>query len=345
VANHDDKQEFVLKIVLSGAPSIALLTELQQALPAQHHIRAVQYGASSAEITDAFENATAVITVRYDGSIPSPNSLKLVQVPGVGYDEIDLSLIPSQASVCNVSGHGPAVAEYVLLGMLQCRHKFMEAVEGFRHGSWQRSSRLGAAPHSELAGSVVGLLGYGLIGRSIAQRLSAMDVTVNVCNRTLPDSNTEHPEVSRFYPLSELATMASDVDFLVCVIALNEQTEGMVDTGVLDAMKTDAILINVARGPVVQEEALYQALAQGRIGGAVLDVWYNYPIDAQDTDATPSKFDFASLPNAYITPHISGWTSGTVRRRIAAIAENIKQLDSGGKLNSIVLDSREQTDR
>lgn len=329
-----------MKIVLFGSASIALQTELEKALHSLHHITMIEYGASSTDTADAFENAAAVITVRFDGSIPYSDSLKLVQVPGVGYDEIDLSLIPTQASVCNVSGHGPAVAEYVLLGMLQCRHRFMEAVDGFRSGSWERSSRLGAAPHGELAGSVVGLLGYGLIGQSIAQRLSAMDVTVNVCNRTLPDSNTEHPEVTRFYPLSELAAMASNVDFLVCVVALNEQTQGIVDAGVLEAMKVDAILINVARGPVVNEQALYQSLAEGRIGGAVLDVWYNYPINEQDADAKPSKFDFADLPNAYITPHISGWTGGTVRRRIAAIAENIERLDRGERLNSIVLDSK-----
>jgi phosphoglycerate dehydrogenase-like enzyme len=329
-----------MKIVLFGAPSIALHSELVQALPSEHRITLAEYDASSAELTDAFENATAVITVRYDGSIPLPDSLKLVQVPGVGYDEIDLSLIQAQTSVCNVSGHGPAVAEYVLLGLLQCRHRFMEAVDSFRRGSWERSSRLGAAPHGELAGSVVGLLGYGLIGRSIAQRLSAMDVTVNVCNRTLPDSNSEHSEINRFYPLSDLAAMANDVDYLVCVIALNEQTQGMVDTNVLEAMKSDAILINVARGPVVEEQALYQSLAGEHIGGAVLDVWYNYPTNAQDADVKPSTFDFAGLPNTYITPHISGWTSGTVRRRIAAIAENIEKLDRGDRLNSIVLDCK-----
>jgi phosphoglycerate dehydrogenase-like enzyme len=329
-----------MKIVLFGAPSISLHSELLQALPSHHHIILAEYDATSKNLTDAFENAAAVITVRYDDSIPVPASLKLVQVPGVGYDEIDLSLIQAQTSVCNVSGHGPAVAEYVLLGMLQCRHQFMEAVDSFRRGSWERSSRLGAAPHGELAGSVVGLLGYGLIGRSIAQRLSAMDVTVNVCNRTLPESMAEHSDINRFYPLSDLAAMASEVDFLVCVLALNEHTQGMIDSDVLEAMKSDAILINVARGPLVEEQALYQSLADKHIGGAVLDVWYSYPSNADDADVAPSKFDFASLPNTYITPHISGWTSGTVQRRVAAIAENIERLDRGDQLNSIVLECK-----
>jgi phosphoglycerate dehydrogenase-like enzyme len=120
-------------------------------------------------------------------------------------------------------------------------------------------------------------------------------------------------------------------DAIVLTLPLNEQTRGLVGQEALAAMRPDAVIINVGRGAVIDEQALFDALAHKRIGGAVIDTWYQYP-QAGQTTAAPSKLDFASLGNVIMTPHMSGWTHGTVRRRQQTLADNIKRFVQGQAL-------------
>jgi phosphoglycerate dehydrogenase-like enzyme len=96
-------------------------------------------------------------------------------------------------------------------------------------------------------------------------------------------------------------------------------------------MRPSAVVVNVGRGPVIDEEALYEVLATRRIAGAVIDTWYQYPAPGQD-DCAPSRLDFAGLDNVVMTPHMSGWTSGTVARRQQTIADNIGRMCRGENL-------------
>jgi phosphoglycerate dehydrogenase-like enzyme len=89
-------------------------------------------------------------------------------------------------------------------------------------------------------------------------------------------------------------------------------------------MKSDAVIVNVGRGPTIDETALFEALKDGAIGGAIIDTWYQYP-GPQQTDILPSKLPFHELSNVLMTPHMSGWTSGTIRRRQQTMADNIKR--------------------
>jgi hypothetical protein len=111
--------------------------------------------------------------------------------------------------------------------------------------------------------------------------------------------------------------------------------DGIVDAAALAAVRPDAVIVNVARGPVIDEAALWQALSTRRIGGAVIDTWYQYPTPMQ-SECAPSKFDFAALDNVLMTPHMSGWTAGTVRRRQETLAENIGRLSRGEALIHVV---------
>ena len=328
-----------MKVVLYGSPVISFGDLLQKRLSNGYELTAVDYDASDQDIEAAFAGAQAVITVRFDKRIPCVPSLTLVQVPGVGCDEIDTSLLPSTATLCNVYGHGDAVAEYVLLGMLQWCHQFYEADASFRSGGWERSSRFQAPPHRELSGSVVGIVGYGLIGQAVATHLQGFNVTTLVCNRSKPAQDALH---SQSYSLSELGEMVTKCDFLVVSVALSGETTDLIDKNLLVAMKSDAVLVNVARGPVINEDALFAALKDGEIGGAVLDVWYNYPSNTKDQFARPSSHDFAKLKNVYMTPHISGWTDGTVKRRWDTIADNLTRLGKGEALLNVVNSARSQ---
>jgi phosphoglycerate dehydrogenase-like enzyme len=124
-------------------------------------------------------------------------------------------------------------------------------------------------------------------------------------------------------------------DAVVVTLPLTEGTRGLIDAQALSAMRAQAVLINVGRGPVIDEQALFDALKQRRIGGAVIDTWYQYPDPAQ-AQCAPSRLDFASLDNLVMTPHMSGWTEGTVRRRQQTLADNITRLAQGQPLINVL---------
>ena len=104
----------------------------------------------------------------------------------------------------------------------------------------------------------------------------------------------------------------------------------------LAAMRPEGVILNVGRGPVIDEQALYDALAANRIGGAIIDTWYNYPTPERPATHCAS-LPFHTLSNVVMTPHMSGWTDGTVRRRQETIAENIRRLERGEPLTNVVL--------
>jgi phosphoglycerate dehydrogenase-like enzyme len=116
-------------------------------------------------------------------------------------------------------------------------------------------------------------------------------------------------------------------DYVAITAALSGETRGLIGARQLSLMKPTAYLINVGRGEIVNQAALYQALAARTIAGAALDVWYRYPQDGRPT--FPGDFPFHELPNVLMTPHVSGWTEGMLRERSKVIAENIARTVKG----------------
>ena len=319
-------------VVIYGDAFADRAGELQRALGPDFPVTALPTGRPLAERQAMLDSAFAVVAVGTDPQLPFPPSIALVQVPGIGWDSIDLAQLSAATPLANVGGHETGVAEYCMAQMLEWRHRLGPAAASFRAGSWERSSRYGALPHCELAGATAGIVGYGAIGRALARRLAAFEVRVLASNRSpLADA----APLDRLYPLAETAAMLAQCDFGIVAIALTPDTEGLIGAPELAALGADGVLINVARGPVVAEAPLWQALDSGRLGGAILDVWYRYP-DAGDPDRAPAAFDFAALPNVVMTPHVSGWTDGTASRRIAFIARNIHRVAAGEPALNIV---------
>ena len=125
-------------------------------------------------------------------------------------------------------------------------------------------------------------------------------------------------------------------DYLAITLSLSAKTLGLIDAGRLGLMKPSAYLINVARAEIVDEHALYDALASERLAGAALDVWYRYPISAGCT--APATAPFHELRNVIMTPHVSGWTKGMLDARAGVIAENIARTARGEKpVNALAL--------
>jgi phosphoglycerate dehydrogenase-like enzyme len=134
--------------------------------------------------------------------------------------------------------------------------------------------------------------------------------------------------------MDALHEVLAESDFVVIAVPLQDDTIGLIDAAALRAMKPGAFLVNVARGPVIDEDALYEALRDRAIGGAALDVWYRYPDNKVSGRASTRPFH--ELDNVIVTPHIAGWTEGTFRHRWEAIDDNLRRLATGEPLVNVV---------
>ncbi|WDR02174.1 NAD(P)-dependent oxidoreductase [Devosia algicola] len=322
-----------MKVVLYGSPVANRRDWLADQLGPGFAVETLSYDAPVADKAKMMAGASALIGVRFD--LPDAKKLTLVQVPGAGCDEVDLSLLADNTTLCNVHGHDAAVAEFVVLQMLQWCHRADSASTEFRAGSWARSSRFGATPHKELSGSVVGIVGYGGIGRAVADRLRAFGVTVLAANRSPVDPRG----LDGVYRLDQLEEMFARCDFGVLCVGLAPETHHLIGAVDLAALGPDGVLVNVARGGIVNQNSLWQQLSSGQLGGAILDVWYQYPSGAADR-TPPARHPFLERDNVMPTPHIAGWTQGTVARRWADILENVRRIGTTQAFLNVVKEGR-----
>lgn len=254
--------------------------------------------------------------------------LKLVQVPGAGLDRIDRSAMPAGAWLANVYDHEIGIAEYVMGAMLTLTRGFGRIDAALRRGVWESQWGVGAPappPWPELAGKTLAILGYGRIGRALARRARAFDMDVCAIRRDVSQSSAEG--LTFLGGPDALGEVVRRADYLAVTLSLNDTTRGLLGERELGMMKPSAVLINVARAEILDEDALYRALAERRIAGAALDVWYRYPKDAGPT--LPARRPFHELANVLMTPHVSGWTEGMLEARATLIAENIQRLARG----------------
>lgn len=305
---------------------------IREALATPWHIEDAPDETATAELAALLDDAEAVIATKFTASLPPMPGLRLLQVAAAGYDGIDLAAVPANVPICNAYGHEDSIGEYAVASMTAWRHGLVRMQEQFRAGSWAASSFAGGAPHGELGGSTVLVVGTGRIGRAVGARAKAWGCRVIGCNRTVRPAGQEFDAL---HGLDRLDTLLPEADFVVLACGLDETTRGLIDATRLALMHRDAVLVNVARGPVVDEKALFEALAAGRIGGAILDVWWRYPSEG-DPAPRPSHLPFHELRNVMMTPHVSGWSDGLFRRRSAQMAENLDRLARGEPLNNIV---------
>ena len=290
----------------------------------------------SPEALAAFGRAEVVVGTHFlDPAIEVPR-LRLLQLAMAGTDAVDLSLLPPAAAVCNCFGHEEGISEFVLLAMLLHAHPVIDGDRRLRAHDWLWSAATAGPFHDELAGRTLGVLGYGRIGRAVARRARAFGLETVVANR---GPVALDGTVGRYVPLDDLGTLYELSDFIVCALPLTESTRSLVDAAAFARMRPTAYLINVGRGPVIDEEALYRALKERRIAGACIDTWYAYPTDSEPAPR-PSRFPFHELDNVLMTPHMSGWTFGTRRRRQQAMAENVNRLRAGRPLRNVVREGR-----
>ena len=232
---------------------------------------------------EAASDADLLVTNIWRAEYPPASRVKLVQSVATGIELIDLAALPPRVTVCNAFGHETAIAEYILMVMLVWSHRFREIEGDFRtRSSWRPSWVQSGMPHGEILGSTLGIVGLGRVGQEVARRAAAFGCRTIVANRSAREPGRG---VEQVFPLSELDNMLAECDYVVLCTALGPETEGLINARRLALMKPSAFLVNIARGTVIDEGAIYAALRDRTIGGAALDVWWRYP-DASRS-ATP----------------------------------------------------------
>jgi phosphoglycerate dehydrogenase-like enzyme len=245
--------------------------------------------------------------------------VKLVQRLGVGYDNIDLEAASRRGiPVCNMPDFNAAtVAEHALMLILGLQRRVFESTFLMKAGHWPATA-MAAQGIFELRGKVLGILGLGAIGREVAKRARAFDVAIRYY-----DQRRQSPSVERELELvfSSRDDLLRESDIVSCHLPLTPETRGLLGADEFRRMKPTALFINTARGALVDEAALAQALEQGAIAGAGIDVFAEEPLDK----AHPLR----RCRNILLTPHIAGQTREAMERMVAAMLDNIGRVTRG----------------
>jgi phosphoglycerate dehydrogenase-like enzyme len=269
--------------------------------------------------------AGAEVVIDHGGSMGTREMMdaatdaRLWQIVGTGFDHFDLEYIRTKGiPVANCPGlfSAVALAETAMMLMLMLAHQYREAEANFR------SAVLHEPTGRELSGLNLGIIGFGASGQELARRARSFGMRVlAIDTRTIePDILTDLRPAFMGTP-ADLERVIAESDFLSLHLHLNKETRHLIDARRLALMKPAACLINVARGALVDEAALFEALTAGRIGGAGLDAFAQEPPDPTDP--------VFQLPNVVTLPHIAGATDGTSRRRAACTAENVDRIAQG----------------
>ena len=242
--------------------------------------------------------------------------LRLIQKIGVGVNTIDLDAARARGiPVCNLPGtNARAVAELALTLMLAALRRVPLFDAELRRGRWSNPGLQDGI--GELGGRTVGLVGYGAIPRMLAPVLAALGCSVIYHAR---NQVADAPGQWRSLP-----DLLAEADVVSLHVPLTPGTEHMIDAGALARMKRGAVLVNTARGGLVDQDALVEALRSGHLSAAGLDVFAAEPIDRTDA--------LLSLPNVVLTPHVAWVTTGTFVRSFAVAAENCRRVAAGEPL-------------
>lgn len=281
----------------------------------------------SDQILERIQDADVVITnkvVLDTDTLKQSKHLKLILISATGTNNVDLAQAKTQGiTVCNCQAYGTsAVAQHTLMLMLALSTSVIQYNQAVQQGIWNKASQfcLLDFPIVELAGKTLGIIGYGELGQTVARLAQAFDM--NVLVGAIPN----RPYVEGRIALNELFER---VDYLSLHCPLTEDTQDLIDAKAFDRMKPTAFLINCARGGVVNEQALADALQQGKIAGAATDVLTIEP---------PKQGNIlldSNIPNLIITPH-SAWGSVDARQRIVQqLVENVEAFKKGQPIRQV----------
>ena len=249
--------------------------------------------------------------------------VRWIHCRAAGLDDLLLpEVVASPVPLTNGSGvFSPPLGEFVLGAILYFAKDFRRLIRNQTAGVWQQFDV------AEVCGQTAGIVGYGDIGRAVATRLKAMGMNVLALRRsTAPDG--ADPLVSKYYSPDSLLEMIAQCDYVVVTAPLTAETRGMIGAREFAAMKSSAAIINVGRGPVIDESAMIQALTEKRIAGAALDVFTVEPL--------PAGHPFFRLENVLLSPHSTDHTFDWLERAMKFFLAQFERFAKGEPLLNVV---------
>lgn len=314
-----------MRIVFCGETFPDTADALRETLPAEAGDEVIVW--SGEDLRTLPSNIDVLIPKmhRVDARLLEVSRCRLVQQWGVGLEGIDIQTAEDLGiQVANVPAHGgnaDSVAEHALLLILALLRNLPQAQLNVRNGI------LGAPSGSMLAGRTVCLYGLGAIALPLARRLKSFDVKLIGLTRQFSAAKMTEFGLDECYSLEEKATCLKQTDILVICARLTPETRNSISTDELAFLPTGALLINVARGGLVEEAALISALRSGHLGGAGIDVYWQEPVDTQH--------QLLQMSNVIATPHIAGITLDSLKDIAAGVAANINRLRAGLPLHGV----------
>lgn len=318
------------RILLVTAPIDAgSLARLQESAP-ELHVKQWQYTVMGAVPDDLWQDVEVLYT-SFAMPLPAPEQvpqLRWVQLYSAGPDLIlDHPLFATPVLFTTTSGiHAIPIAEYVFAMLMAWFHRLPRIFEWQQRHAWPAGpERTSLFAGEEIRGKTLGIVGYGSIGREIGRMAKTFGMSVLAMQRgtnhhdnglTLPgigDPTGVLPD--RFYAPGELHAMLEACDVVAIALPLTAKTHGIFDEAAFQAMKSSALLINIARGDICDEGALIRALQEKRIAGAILDVFHQEPL--------PADHLLWQLPNAFISPHCSSLSAHYPERAARVCEENV----------------------
>ena len=260
--------------------------------------------------------------------IKAARKLRWIHSPAAAVHQLMFpELVNSGITLTNArEAHGPVVAEHVIAQIFALAKKIPDAVRLQQKREWGQQRMWDELPRvREIAGATVGLIGLGSIGRSVARSAKALGMRV-IAAREHAEKGSEVADA--VYGPTETDEIFRQADYVVLAAPITESTKGIANAERLSLMKPDACLINVGRGPLVDETALATALREKKIGGAALDVFPKEPL--------PPESPLWDLPNLLITPHTAALTEKLWERHYALFSENLRRYLNNQPLLAVV---------
>ena len=254
--------------------------------------------------------------------------LKLVQIPFAGVDKLDFNLYRNYSDmfICNIHANKNAVAEHAFALVLALAKNIVINDKDLRLGKWHGFST--KEPTVQLQGKNLGIIGLGSIGWEIAKIGHALGMKVFALKRKIEERDLKKKNILEFLgEKKDLEKVIKKSDFIVVAVPLTKETRGLIGKKELKLMK-GKYLINISRGVVIDEEALFKSLKEGNLTGAAIDTWYQYPSSKQK-EVLPSKYDFQKLNNVVMSPHTAGYTDRALEENIKSVFDNIVKIYYG----------------
>ena len=263
--------------------------------------------------------------------IASANGLQIVSRHGVGYDRVNIKALSARKIPLAVTGtaNSPSVAEHAMMFMLACAKRLRPTDQRTRNGDFLKARQeLGRV---ELLEKKVLIIGFGRIGKIVARRCQGFDMQVLACDPFIDQQTIRDAGVT---PVENFRDVLREVDYLTIHVPLNDETENLIDVEELALLKSTAILVNCARGGIINEDALYDVLKNEKIFGAGIDVFAIEP--------TPGDHPLFTLDNVLVNPHAAASAMECLERMGVQAAQNILdsfdgKLDPGMVVNQEVL--------